>query len=406
MGADREAKAVAKKSILSGLVSAAADNDPTTVGTIAVAGAVTVYGLEWVLVLIVPMLIVVQMLATHLAGVSGKGLQAAVRSRYHVAITWISLGSIVAVNLITIGADLQAGAASLDLLTGVPEIVWAVPLALLIGAILSWENFDRTRAFFSVLPLAFLAYTAAAVLAHPDWHAVARGFIPHLGRGKQTMQTILALFGTLLTAYAYFWQTVEVATDRPPRRRLLMAELATIPGVLFTFVILWFILTATAATLGVHHHQIETAQDAARALAPFAGRWAPIVFAIGLFGSAFLAVPVLAAGTANAMCETFRWRGSLDDSPRKAPQHYAVVYVCLAIGATICFLHVPVVTLLFIASIAGGLATPLTLALMMLLERDHRTTRGHRGSPWLVAAGWGVTAIVTLAGIAFFVTGS
>ncbi len=402
MGGKRPAKTVGITALISGLVSAAADNDPTTVGTIAVAGAVTLFGLEWVLLLIIPMLIVVQMLATHLAGVSRKGLQAAVRSRYHIAIAWTSMSAIVAVNLITLGADLQAGAASLEIMTGASQVVWAIPLAIVIGCVLSWENFDKTRKIFAFLPLAFLAYTAAAVLAHPDWGAVARGFIPHFDAKHET-QTVLALFGTLLTAYAYFWQTVEVATDKPPRRRLLTAELATIPGILFTFLILWFILTATAATLGVHHHQIETAQDAARALAPFAGRWAPIVFAIGLFGSAMLAAPVLAAGTANAMCETFRWRGSLDDKPRNAPRHYAVLYISLAIGAAICFLHVPTVTLLFIASIAGGLATPLTLALMMLLARDVRTMHGRRASPWLVAAGWAIVAIVTVAGIAFLV---
>jgi len=403
MGRKRRSRTVAITALVSGLVSAAADNDPTTVGTIAVAGALTIFGLEWVLLLIIPMLVVVQMLATRLAGASHRGLQSAVRRRYGPALAWISLSAIVAVNVITLGADLQAGTAALKLMTGVREQIWAIPLAIVIACMLSWENFDKTRKIFAILPLAFLAYTAAAVMAHPDWAAVAHGFIPNFDGKKATTQTILALFGTLLTAYAYFWQTVEVAKDRPPRRRLLTAELATIPGILFTFVILWFILIATAATLGVHHRPIETAQDAARALAPFAGRYAPIVFAIGLFGSAILAVPVLAAGTANAMCETLAWQGSLDDTPRKAPRHYAVIYGSLAVAAALCFLHVPTVTLLFIASIAGGLATPLTLVLMVLLVRDRSTMRGARASPWLVGAGWAVVAIVTVAGIGFLI---
>lgn len=403
MGRKRRSRTVGITALVSGLVSAAADNDPTTVGTIAVAGALTVFGLEWVLLLIIPMLVVVQMLATRLAGASHRGLQSAARKRYGPVVAGVTLSAIVAVNLITLGADLQAGTAALNLITGVRQEIWAIPLAIAIACILSWENFDKTRKIFAVLPLAFLAYAAAAVLAHPNWAAVAHGFIPNFDGKKATTQTILALFGTLLTAYAYFWQTVEVAADRPPRRRLLAAELATIPGILFTFVILWFILTATAATLGVHHRPVESAQDAARALAPFAGRFAPIVFAIGLFGSAMLAVPVLSAGTANAMCETFSWRGSLDDTPRKAPLHYAVIYISLAIAAALCFLHVPTVTMLFIASIAGGLATPLTLVLMVLLVRDGSTMRGSRASPWLAGAGWAVAAIVTVAGIGFLI---
>ncbi len=391
------------KSLLSGLVSAAADNDPTTVGTVAVAGAATVYGLEWLLVLGIPMLAIAQMLGTRLAGVTRRGLQAVVRDRYGVAIGVVSMVAIVAVNLITLGADLQAGAASLQILTGLPPIVWALPLAVLLAVLLSFANFSVIRAVFSVLPLAFFAYAAAAVLSHPDWGAVARGFIPHFGTQHEFTQTVIALLGTLLTAYSYFWQTVQVATDKPPPRRLGATEAATLPGIVFTFVVLWFILTATASTLGAHHRTVQTAQDAAQALAPFAGRWAPVVFAIGLLGSSLLAVPVLAAATANAVCVTFRWDGSLDDSPREAPRHYAVIYASLAIAAAFCFVHVPTITLLFIASIAGGLATPLTLALLMLLVRDRSVMHKRVASRWLVAGGWAIAAIITVAAIGFLV---
>jgi Mn2+/Fe2+ NRAMP family transporter len=374
------------------------------VGTIAVAGAVTIYRLEWLLVLIVPMLAVVQIIGTQLAGVTRRGLQAVVRHRYGTAVAVVSMSAILAVNLITLGADLQAGAASLQLLTGVNEVVWAIPLAIALGALLSLGSFDRVRAVFALLPLAFLAYAAAAFLAHPNWHEVARGFIPSVDVTRENLQTILAMLGTLLTAYAYFWQTVEVATDRPPRGKLRAVEFATLPGVLFTFAILWFILTATGATLGIHHHVIQTAQDAAGALAPLAGHLAPVLFGIGLLGSSLLAVPVIAAANANAVSVTFLWGGSLNDSPRKAPRHYGVIYISLAVAAAIAFARVPTITLLFIASIAGGLATPLTLVLMMLLVRDRSVMHRREAPRWVVAAGWAVTITVGVAAIGYLAT--
>jgi Mn2+/Fe2+ NRAMP family transporter len=403
MSRQRSALTAAGKSLLSGLVSAASDNDPTTVGTVAVAGAMTLYGLEWLLVLLIPMLAVVQMLGTQVAGVTRRGLQAVVRDRYGPLVAFVSMLAIVGVNSITLGADLQAGAASLHLLTGIAPAIWAVPLAVVIGTLLSVASFDRVRAIFAVLPLAFLAYAVAAFLSHPNWHAVARGFIPRFS-AKHEIGAALALLGTTLTAYAYYWQTVEVATDRPPRRKLRTAELATLPGIIFTFTILWFILTATAATLGVHHHPVTTAQDAAGALAPFAGRWAPIVFAVGLLGSSLLAVPVIAAANANAVCVTLRWRGSLNDSPRAAPRHYAVIYLSLGVAAAIAFARVPTITLLFIASIAGGLTTPLTLGLLMLLARDRSVMHKRTAPVWAIAAGWAVAAIVTAAAIGYIVT--
>jgi Mn2+/Fe2+ NRAMP family transporter len=392
------------RSLLSGLVSAASDNDPTTVGTVVVAGALTMYGLEWVLVLIVPMLAIVQILSTRLAGITRKGLQAAIRDRYGKIVGIVSMAAIVAVNLVTIGADLQAGAASLELMTHLSAQIWALPIALLLGVLLSVGSFNRVRYVFAILPLAFLAYAGAAFLAHPDWSEVRRGLVPHFTPTHQNVQTVLALLGTLLTAYAYLWQSVEVAKDRPSRRRLFGAELATLPGIVYTFVILWFILIASGATLGVHHRNVQTAQEAATSLAPLAGRWAPILFAIGLLGSALLAVPVIAAATANAICTTFRWRGSLDDPPRKARRHYAVIYVSLAVGAAMCFLRVPAISLLFIASIAGGLATPLTLVLLMLLVYDRRAMRAQRAPLWLATGGWAVTIVVTVAAIGYFFT--
>ena len=390
-----------QKSLVSGIISAASDNDPTTIATLAIAGASTLYGLEWVLLLIVPMFAVVQAIATHLATVSHQGLQDGIRKRYGSLIAIVSLFCIVSVSVVTFAADLEAGAAALELLTHIAYATWLIPLAVIVIALMSLGTFAKIRRFLIVLPLAFVAYIAAAILAKPDWHAVLSGFIPHL-RGDDVYVTVtIALMGTTLTTYTYLWQTIEVAADAPPRRYLLEVSLASIPGTILTGGILWFILVATAATLGVHHQHVQTAQDAAKALAPIAGPSAETVFAIGLLGSSLLALPVIAGGMANAICATFQWRGSLDQQPRHARRYYAALYGSIVAGILLTLAHVQPIALLFAASIAGGLATPVTLALLVALATDKRAMRGRTIDRRLAVAGWSVTGIAAVAALAF-----
>jgi len=390
-----------EKSLVSGIVSAASDNDPTTIATLAIAGASTLYGLQWVLLLIVPMFAVVQAIATHLATVSRQGLQEGIRKRYGSMVAIVSLFCIVSVSVVTFAADLEAGAAALHLLTHLAYGIWLVPLALVVIAVMSLGTFEKIRRFLVVLPLAFVAYIAAAILAKPDWHAVLLGFVPHL-RGDDVHVTVtIALMGTTLTTYTYLWQTIEVAADAPPRRYLLEVSLASIPGTLLTGAILWFILIATAATLGAHHQQVQTAQDAARALEPIAGPSAEIIFAVGLLGSALLALPVIAGGMANAICATFMWQGSLDQRPLRAKRYYATLYGGIIAGTLLTLAHVQPIALLFAASIAGGLATPVTLALLVALAVDKRAMRGRTIDRRLAIAGWIVTGIAAVAALAF-----
>ena len=164
---------------------------------------------------------------------------------------------------------------------------------------------------------------------------------------------------------------------------------------------IWFIYIGTAATLGVHHHDVNTAQDAAEALTPIAGKWASDIFGIGLFGSAMLALPVLAAGTASAVSSTFRWGGSLDKPYRDARRFYATLFIGVATATGLALVGIAPIKLLFWASIAGGVGTPVTLGLLVMLSRSRRLMSGNMISPWLAASGWVVTAIITIASIAF-----
>jgi len=377
-------------------VSGASDNDPTTVATLAVVGASTIYGLSWLVLLVVPMLAIVQTIASRVGAVSKKGLEDCVRGTYGRVWALIVLGAILVVNVLTLAADLEGGAAALQLLFGADYRWFVVPFSALVAALLVFAQYESTQRWLRFLPIVFFTYIGAAFLARPDWGAVARAtVVPHFSFSHAYVSGAIALLGTTLTAYAYVWEQVEVAQQRPPLRRLGLVQAEAALGIIVAGVTFWFILIATGATLGVHHREVQTADDAARALAPFAGKYASLLFAVGLFGSALIAVPVIAGTSAYVLAEAFGWRRSLDATFAGAPRFYRALLICLGIATAIALGGVPPIQLLFASSIAGGIATPLTLAFLMLIAERRDVMRGHRIGGWLRAGGWAVTAIVT-----------
>jgi Mn2+/Fe2+ NRAMP family transporter len=211
----------------------------------------------------------------------------------------------------------------------------------------------------------------------------------------------IALLGTTLTAYAYVWEQVEVAHERPPLRRLGLIQVEAVLGIVVAGVTFWFIVIATGATLGVHHETVATAQDAAEALRPFAGRYASVLFGAGLLASAVIAVPVLAGTLAYVVAETFGWRRNLDASFARAPAFYRALLLGLALATLITFAGVSPIALLFASSIAGGIATPLTLVFLMLVAQHDRVMRSHRIGRNLRIAGWFVVAVVGASVLAY-----
>ena len=394
---DPETIEASKATLVSGIISAAADVDPTTVATLAIAGASLVYRLEWLVILVIPMFSIVQMIGTHVATVGREGLQSAVRRRYGAYVAMLSLICIVGVNVITYAADLEAGAAALNLLTPISYAWFLIPISTAVVLLLVLGSMERMRRVLIVLPLAFVSYVATTFIVHPNWHDVAQGLIPRLEPSNEFISIVIAVIGTTLTTYSYYWQTVEVANEAPPKRAVWALQLASIPGTLMTGAVLWFILIGTASTLGVHHKLVNTAQEAAQALTPIAGKWASDIFGVGLFGSAMLALPVIAAGTASAVSSTFRWGGSLDKRPREARRFYATLFIGVAMSTALALVGITPIKLLFWASIAGGIGTPVTLGLLVTLSRSRRMMSGDITPGWLATAGWFVTAVIALA---------
>ena len=439
------------------VIAGASDNDPTNVGTAAVVGAQTGYRLSWVALLVAPLLAVVLAIAAQVGLAARSDLQTLTRERYGRGVAAVLLVSVVVVNVVTIAADLQAGSAGIGLLAGVSSRWLVLPLGAGLGALLLFGRYGQVVTLLRWVLPGFLAFTAAAVLAHPDWPRLLRAsLVPVLSLRGHDLTGSLALLGTTLTSYVYVWETVQRGVEEPDGRepggreggekestgpahagspqagpehaapehaapehsgpehatparagpagndrKLARARTGAIAGAVFTAVILWSMLVASAATLGRHHQAAASAQDAARSLRPLAGPLAADLFAVGLVVSTVVALPVLIASTAHVVGAQFDWRRGLSQPVGQARGFYAALAVSIGLAVAVSLAGIPVLRILVVASVIGGLGTPLGLVILVRLARDPLVMGAQTISRPLAAAGWTVAAAVTALGVLF-----
>jgi Mn2+/Fe2+ NRAMP family transporter len=392
------------------LVSGASANDPTNVGTATAVGAATGYQLSWVALLVAPLLGVVQTIAAYVGSVARNDLQTLTLQRYGRRVAAVLLVSVVVVNVVTIAADLQAGAVGLGLLAGLDARWLVAPLGLALVALLLVGKYDEVVAVLRHLLVGFMAFAAAAVLAHPDWSRLIRSsLVPTLSLRRDALAGALAVLGTTLTSYVYVWETIERGVEEPADATaegpgLARARFGAAISAIFTALIFWFMLVASAATLGAHHQPVASAQDAAAALRPIAGSAAANVFAIGLVVSAGVALPVLMATTAYVVGAQFDWRRGLSEPVKNAWGFYSVLAASVALAVAVTLANISVIGMLLAASVIGGLATPLGLVILVRLGRD-RTVMGTQPiSGRLAVAGWTVAIVVGGFGLLYAIT--
>lgn len=382
------------------LVAAASDNDPTNVGTAVVVGSQTTYQLAWVALLVVPLLGVVQTIAAQVGVVARNDLQSLTSRRYGRRVARVLLASVVVVNVATIAADLQAGAAAIGLLAHVDARWLVAPLGVALVALLLIGRYDEIVAVLRYLLVGFLAFGAAAVLARPQWSRLLRDtLVPSLPLQHDALVGSLAMIGTTLTSYVYVWETIERGVEEPPEGGLGVGGLTRVrfgaaAGAVFTALIFWFMLVASAATLGRHHHAVTSVQVAARSLGPLAGSAASDLFAVGLLASAVVSLPVLMATTAYVVGAEFDWRRGLSEGISKARGFYGVLVASIALAVAVALAGVSVFEMLVVASVIGGFGAPLGLVVLVRLARDPDVMGDRPISARLAGAGWVVAAAV------------
>ena len=402
-----------------GLVTGASDDDPSGIGTYAQAGAQYGYATLWTTVLMLPMMSAIQYISAKIGLVSGRGLAGVLREHYSRRVLYPVVLAMVIANTFNAGADIGAIAAALNLLVPIPAIVFIVPVSVGILAVQVFGSYKVIERIFKWLALALLAYIGAALLAHPNLLGVLRGtFIPTIHLDVQFISILVALLGTTISPYLFFWQASQEVEEQISigRRKLWQRRGAshtelqyalwdTLAGMIFSEVVAYFIIFATGATLFVAGKTtIGSATEAAEALKPIAGEAASLLFAIGLIGSGVLAVPILTGSAAYGVSETFGWKLGLDRKVARAPWFYAVIIASTLVGMAINFLGINAIRALVITAIINGLLAPPILVMVMLVS-NNRKVMGEQTNGWLLnLLGWTTTLVMGVAAAALVVT--
>jgi NRAMP (natural resistance-associated macrophage protein)-like metal ion transporter len=401
-----------------GLITGAADDDPSGISTYSVTGAAFGYAPLWTALFSFPLMSAVQMMCARLGMVTGRGLAGVVRLRYPKWVLWGACGLLIVANVVNIGADLGGMAQVTEMITGINALYWTPLFAVLITVLLFWSSYKLIARVFKWLTLVLFAYVIAAFLSKPDWMAVARStFIPHLEWTTAYISTLVGLFGTTISPYLFFWQAAQEVEEEKQRGRNTIAERQgatlkelnqsrtdVLTGMFFSNFVMYFIILTTAATLHAHGHpEIGTAREAAEALRPLAGGGAYWLFALGLIGAGMLGVPVLAGSCAYAIVEAADHHGSLEDRPHGARGFYAVIGTAMGLGMIMNYAGLNAVSTLFWAAVVNGVLAPPLIVLVVLLTSDSQVMGVHVNSRLLRWLGWFCAAVMTAASIAMFV---
>ena len=425
-GGDRERSPVVEKAkprlfrvLGPGLITGASDDDPSGIATYSQTGAQLAYAASWTLLFSYPLMTAIQIISARLGRTTGRGIAGNLRTFYSDQLLYGGVGLLLIANVINIGADIGAMGDALRLLIGGPQLVYVVAfgaVAVLMQVFLAYKRYVGVLKWLS---LALFAYIGTLFFVHVDWRALAfHLFIPQLAFNKDYLTGIVAILGTTISPYLFFWQSSQEVEDikaKPTREPLTRApeqsaqaeariNLDTSIGMGFSNLIALAIMVAAAATLHANGKiDIESSAQAAEALKPIAGPLAELLFALGIVGTGLLAVPVLGGSAAYAVGETFKWPVGLDRKPREARAFYATITAATLIGAAINLTPINPIKALFWSAVINGVVAVPIMALMMLMASRHAIMGeqaiggGLRFFGWLATAVMGVTAVAMIA---------
>ena len=403
-----------------GLITGASDDDPSGIATYAQAGAAFGFALSWTLLLAYPLMCAIQMISAEVGRVTGKGIAANMRRCYSPYVLYALVSLLVVANVINIGADLGAMGAALELILPGPKWLYVAAFAIVIAVLEVFMRYANYASVLRWLTLSLFAYVATVFVVGVPWGTVAYHLVvPHVEWTTAYFTIVVAIFGTTISPYLFFWQAseeVEEVREDPAAKPILEApaeaprqfqriRLDTLVGMAASNLVALFIVLTTAATLNAHGvTNIETSADAAKALKPIAGDFAFAVFALGIVGTGLLAVPVLAGSAAYALGETLGWNIGLDERPARAPAFYWTIAGGIFIGALLNFTSLdPIKALIWSAVVNGVVAVPV-MAMIMHMASQRRVMGEFALHPWLKSLGWIATAVMAAAAVGMFAT--
>ena len=402
-----------------GLVTGAADDDPSGIGTHSQVGAQFGYGLAWTFVFSFPLMVVIQEVAAEIGRVTGGGIARNLRRHYPRPVLWAVVLLLLVANVVNLGADLSAMGAALALLAGGDSGLYTLLFGVVCVVLEVALNYQRYSAVLKWSTLSLFSYVAVVAVAGVPWGRALKALVvPEVQWNAAYATAIVAILGTTISPYLFFWQAGQeveeqhrhhakplCVTPRDAGPELRRIRIDTLTGMAFSSLVSIAIVFATAATLNAHGiTDITTSAQAAEALRPIAGQFAFALFALGIIGTGLLAVPVLAGSAAYAVAEMAGVAGSLDAKPLRARLFYATIAVTTLLGASLNFVGVDPARALYWAAVVNGvLAAPL-MAAMMLIVRNPRAMGRLTLSTRATVLGWGATAVMAVATVIFFVT--
>ncbi|MCA8479748.1 MULTISPECIES: NRAMP family divalent metal transporter [Burkholderia] len=418
--ADRPHAATWLRRLGPGLITGAADDDPSGIGTYSQAGAQFGFELLWSLLLTYPLMTAIQLVSARIGRVTGKGLASNMRTHYPRWLLYATVALLLIANVINIAADLSAMGAAVDLLLHGPQQLYVVCLGGVSVLLQIFVPYERYARLLKWIALVLLAYVAVALIVPVPWSEVGRALVrPHVQPSAAYFTTVVAVLGTTISPYLFFWQAsqeveeLEAAPHAHSLRRaphqapaqLRRISVDTWVGMGVSNLIGFFITLTAAATLNAHHIDVKTSADAARALEPLAGHFAYVLFALGIIGTGLLALPVLAGSAAYAAAGTFRWRNSLALEFGVAREFYAVIALAIVGGIAITFMHFDPIRALYWSAVINGVTAAPIMVVMMLMAGSTRIMGEFAVKGPLKWGGWIATFAMAIAALGVFVPG-
>jgi NRAMP (natural resistance-associated macrophage protein)-like metal ion transporter len=403
-----------------GLITGASDDDPSGIATYSQAGAQFGFGLTWVMLFSWPLMCAIQEISARIGRVTGRGIAGNLKKHYPNAVVYGIVSLLVVANVINLGADLGAMGAALKLLIGGPQLLYVALFGVVTVLLEVFSRYSRYVSILKWLTLSLLAYVGVAFVVKMPWAAVGHSLIvPQISFTAPYLTVIVAILGTTISPYLFFWQAEEEVEEVKERRNAKPLERApeqapaefariridTYVGMGISNAVALFIILTTAATLHAHGvTNIQTSSQAAEALRPIAGPFAFAIFAMGIIGTGLLALPVLAGSTAFALGETFGWHVGLSRKPHRAKAFYGAIAVATLLGIGLNFSPIDPIKALFWSAVINGVVAAPVMALMMHLS-SHRPCMGDFELHWgLRMVGWAATAVMAAAAIGLLAT--
>ena len=400
-----------------GLITGAADDDPSGIGTHSQVGAQFGYGLSWTFLFSFPLMVAIQEVAAQIGRVTGAGIARNLRRHYPRPLLVLMVGLLLVANIVNLGADLAAMGAAVGLLIGGPLWLYTLLFGAFCVIVEVWLSYERYASVLKWATLSLFAYVAVVIVAHVPWgEALTSLVVPRIEYTGAYATAVVAILGTTISPYLFFWQASQeieeqklhkakplCITPKDAGPELKRIRIDTLTGMGFSSIVSLAIVFATAATLHANGvRDIETSAQAAEALRPIAGNFAFALFALGIIGTGLLAVPVLAGSAAYAVTEMFGIASSLDAKPTKARLFYGTIAVTTMLGVSLQYVGIDPARALYWAAVVNGvLAAPL-MVMMMLIVRNPRAMGRLTLGPRATITGWFATLVMAGATIIFF----